>query len=226
MVNQNKLKYIKPEELTLPDGVFLVKLARKAVAEYLSKGKIIKPPDDTPSTLLKYGMTFTTILKVTGVGRELRGCIGYLEPTEPLAVNVINSAIAAATQDPRFPPMELHELKHVIFEVSVLSRSRVVEVDNRWRATDEVTIGVNGLIVEYGIYKGLLLPEVPVEYCWDSETFLSETCLKAGMPPDCWLSKQVRIMKFAAKTFKEVEPGGSVVIRNLVEEYNERCKSF
>ena len=226
MVNQNKLKYVQPEELTLPDGVFLVKLARKAVAEYLSRGRIIRPPDDTPSKLLKFGMTFTTILKVTGVGRELRGCIGYLEPTEPLAVNVINSAIAAATQDPRFPPMELHELKHVIFEVSVLSRSRVVEVDNRWRATNEVTIGVDGLIVEYGIYKGLLLPEVPVEYCWDSETFLSETCLKAGMPPDCWLSNQVRIMKFTAKTFKEVEPGGTVVIRNLVKEYNERCKSF
>jgi len=217
---------IRPEELTLSDGIFLVKLARKAVIEYLSRGNIIKPPENTPGKLFKRGMTFTTLLKVSSIGRELRGCIGYLEPIEPLVINVINSAIAAATQDPRFPPVELHELKHIIFEVSVLSLSEIIEVSDRWRITDSITLGKDGLIVEYGIYKGLLLPEVPIEYCWDSETFLSETCIKAGMPPDCWLSTKVKVMKFTAMTFKEVNPGGKIIVRDLVKEYNERCKSF
>ncbi len=217
---------LDPKELTLSDGTFLVKLARRAVFEYLSKGKIIKPPEDMPSKLLRYGMTFTTLLKINGVGRELRGCIGYLQPVEALAINVINSAIAAATQDPRFPPVELYELDHIIFEVSVLSLPEVVEMSDRRRAVEAIVLGRDGLIVEYGIYKGLLLPEVPVEYCWDKETFLSETCVKAGMPADCWLSDKVRIMKFTARTFREVSPGGEIIERDLVREYSERCKSF
>ncbi|MCD6428753.1 MAG: TIGR00296 family protein [Desulfurococcales archaeon] len=226
MTSSNSPECLSPEELTMSDGVFLVKLARRAVFEYLSKGSIIKPPKDTPRKLLKYGMTFTTLLKVSEVGRELRGCIGYLQPVEPQAINVINSAIAAATQDPRFPPVMLHELDYIIFEVSVLSPPVVVEVSDRRKITEAVVLGEDGLIAEYGIYKGLLLPEVPVEYCWDSETFLSETCIKAGMSADCWLSNKVKIMKFTAKTFREVSPGGEVIERNLAREYNEWCKTF
>lgn len=217
------LDYVPPDEISVEEGVFLIKLARKAVKEYLRNGSVIEPPNDTPSKLFKKGMCFVTILKLIPTGSELRGCIGYLQPIEPLIKNVINAAIAAATQDPRFYPMSLNELPNTIFEVSVLSKS----VDIPYKGRDRVKgfeIGRDGLVIEYRIYKGLLLPEVPVEYCWDNETFLSETCVKAGLPPDCWLNPKVRVMRFYAKTFREKSPDGDVVLRNLKEEYVRACQ--
>ena len=211
---------VDPMELSLDEGRFLVKIARKAIEHYLRLGEVIKPPRNTPNKLNKYGMSFVTILKYPS--NELRGCIGYTQPIEPLVRNVINSAIAASTQDPRFPPMNIGEVNDVIIEVSVLS----VPVELRVKGHDllkEITIGKDGLIVDYGVYKGLLLPEVPVDYCWDEETFLSETCLKAGLKPDCWLSDRVKIYKYYTKTFREVKPQGDIIERNLIDEYKRKC---
>jgi len=220
------MDYIEPSEISYEEGVFLVRLARKAVEEYLRGHEIINPPNDTPQKLLRKGMSFVTILKPSALGRyELRGCIGYLQPIEPLARNVINAAIAAATEDPRFLPLSTSELGSVIFEVSVLSMPKAV-VGEGWGIVSDVTIGTDGLVVEYGIYRGLLLPEVPVEYCWDEETFLSETCIKAGMDPDCWLHPKVKIQKFYATVFREEVPYGNVVRRDLALEYRNRCKGI
>lgn len=216
------VEYADPDRVTVSEGVFLVKLAREAVETYLRRSEVIKPPDRTPAGLMLKGMSFVTIRKLTLGSYELRGCIGYLQPIEPLANNVINAAIAAATEDPRFAPLDQSELNTVIFEVSILSLPETIGTSG-WGLVKRVRVGVDGLIAEYRLYKGVLLPEVPVEYCWDAETFLSETCLKAGMPPDCWLHSGVRFQRFRAALFRELEPYGEVVKIDLLSEYNSRC---
>jgi len=209
-----------PDELTIEDGALLVRIAREAIRKYLESGSVIDVSNEVPKKLLKKGMCFVTLLKYPS--NELRGCIGFTAPIEPLAKNVVSAAIAASTEDPRFPPLTINELSSVIIEVSVLSQA--IRIDAKgFDIVNQVDIGRDGLIIEYGFYKGLLLPEVPVEYCWDEETFLSETCIKAGMPPDCWLSDKVKISKFYARTFREVSPSGDVIERSLRSEYLERC---
>ena len=216
--------YIDPEDLTLEEGAFLVKLARRAVENYVTRGVVIELPEDTPQKLKNLGASFVTLLKIKGTeARELRGCIGYVKPIEPLAMNVIHASIAAATEDPRFLPVDPRELTEIIFEVSVLSKMVEISRDPKKRPS-EFLIGRDGLMVEYSFYGGLLLPEVPVEYCWDSETFLAETCFKAGLSPDCWLNERVRVFRFSAKTFKEVSPNGDVVLRDLMKEYITNCR--
>ncbi|MEM2018591.1 MAG: TIGR00296 family protein [Zestosphaera sp.] len=215
--------YVDPEDLTLEEGTFLVRLARRAVENYIIRNVVIELPEDTPQKLRGMGASFVTLLKISGAeSHELRGCIGYVKPVEPLALNVIHAAIAAATEDPRFPPLEPRELTEVIFEVSVLSK--MIEISrNPKKRPSEFLIGRDGLMVEYGFYGGLLLPEVPVEYCWDNETFLAETCFKAGLSPDCWLNERVKVFRFSARTFKEVRPGGDVIIRDFIKEYSTNC---
>lgn len=215
-------KPVDPKDITLEEGKFLVKLAREAVRNYLLHGKEIKPFKNTPNKLLLPGASFVTILTLVGGKEELRGCIGYIRPIEPLAMNVIHAAIAAATQDPRFLPMEASELDNVVFEVSVLSVPELLEGIGK-KLLGQFVIGRDGLIVDDGFYTGLLLPEVPVEYCWDEETFLSETCIKAGLHPDCWMDEGVRVYRFRTKTFKEISPGGDVQERDLRKEYISRC---
>ncbi len=214
-------QYVDPSQLKLSDGVTLVRLARRAVEEYLRSGKVLELPE-VEEKLLAKGMTFTTIRKILGGDLVLRGCIGYLVPIEPLARNVVTTALAAAFEDPRFEPVSLEELDQLVFEVSVLSVPQDVKARGRERAR-EVRVGQDGLVVEYRIYKGVLLPEVPVEYCWDAETFLSETCVKAGLDPDCWLSDRVRVKKFVARVFRELTPRGEVAEVNLAEEYSRKC---
>jgi len=214
---------VNPEELSLREGEFLVRIARNAVSNYLKSRKVPVRPSETPEILLRKGAAFVTLLKVTPTGeRELRGCIGYVRAAEPLVDSVIHAAIAAATEDPRFPPVRPYELQHIVFEVSVLSNPEIVPLQGRNRVKGFI-IGRDGLIVRRGFYSGLLLPEVPVEYCWDEETFLSETCIKAGLPPDCWLDVETELLKFSAVTFREEQPGGKVVKRDLRKEYETAC---
>jgi len=215
---------INPEDLSLEEGTFLVRLARNAVLGYIQSRKVPSRPPETPEILLRKGAAFVTLLKITPTGEtELRGCIGYVRATEALVDSVIRAAIAAATEDPRFPPVKLHELQHIVFEVSVLSDPKVIGLQGKDRVKGFI-IGRDGLIIRRGFYSGLLLPEVPVEYCWDEETFLSETCLKAGLPPDCWLDDVSEVFRFSAVTFREEQPEGTVVKRDLREEYRSLCK--
>ena len=221
MSKESIKEFVHPREITFREGVFLVKLARKAVKEYLEKGKKIKPPPETPEKLLKKGMAFVTIETYHSYERRsLRGCIGYLEPIAPLANVVIDVAIHAAVGDPRFTPMSVNELSMVTFEVSILSKPKLLNVPPR-ELPRNIVIGRHGLLVKRGFYQGVLLPQVPVEYCWDQETFLAEVCLKAGMDPDCWLLEDTKIYIFEARLFREKEPLGEVVERSLEEEYRK-----
>lgn len=205
-------------ELSQDEGVFLVQLARKAVVEYLKTRKHIKIPENTLEKLLKPCGVFVTINTFENGEKELRGCIGYPYPTAPLVEAVVDSAINAATQDPRFPSLSLSELDHVVFEVSVLTPPEEVKVKNPKEYIDKVKVGQDGLIVENGFCKGLLLPQVPVEWKWDEETFLCQCCIKAGLPPDSWLVKGTRVYKFSSIIAEELAPKGDVVIMDMRKE--------
>ena len=199
-----------PFTLNLEEGKFLVQLARNAVEDYLKTGKHIKAPQDTLKKLFEHCGVFVTINKVKNSEKQLRGCIGYPYPTLPLVEAVIESAIDAATQDPRFYPLSLSELDVVVFEVSVLTPPEVITVQKPDKYVAKIKVGEDGLIVEKGVFKGLLLPQVPVEWKWDEEEFLCQCCIKAGIPPDSWLTKGAKIYKFSAIVFEEETPQGEV----------------
>jgi uncharacterized protein (TIGR00296 family) len=202
-------------QLTLEESNFLVKLARKAVEEYLKNGKIIAIPKDASSKLMEHCGVFVTLNSFYQGKKELRGCIGFPYPTTPLARAVIESAINSATQDPRFPPVSLDELNHIVFEVSVLTPPQLVKVKKPTDYPRKIKVGQDGLIVERGYYKGLLLPQVPVEWNWEEEEFLCQCCMKAGLSPDCWLLEGTKIYKFSCVIAHEITPNGEVEIIDM-----------
>jgi AmmeMemoRadiSam system protein A len=130
---------------------------------------------------------------------DLRGCIGSIHAVAPLYQAVSSCAISAAFRDPRFTPLRKDELGAVKIEISVMGP--VVPVKD----VDEVVVGRDGLIISRGSRAGLLLPQVAVEYGWDRDTFLSQTCVKAGLPSDSWRDPACRIERFAAEVFGEDE---------------------
>jgi len=181
------------------EGEFLVKLARKSIENYVREGKIIQVPDDVNPILREERGAFVTLHR----NGDLRGCIGYPEPVKPLAQAVVEVAVSAATQDPRFPPVTLAELDQIQVEVSVLTKPELIEVQKPSQYLEKIEVGRDGLIIEMGIYRGLLLPQVPVEWNWDIEDFLANTCMKAGLSPDCWLQEGVKIYSFQSQIFEE-----------------------
>jgi AmmeMemoRadiSam system protein A len=127
---------------------------------------------------------------------QLRGCIGYPEPERPLLDVVERCAVSAALSDPRFPPLTAAEWEDVDLEVSVLGP--IEPVDH----ISEVVVGRDGLIAELGRRRGLLLPQVAVEWKWDAEEFASQTCIKAGLPPEAW-RQGAKLFRFEAEVFSE-----------------------
>jgi len=200
---------------SLEEGAFLVRLARSAVTKYVTEsGKISSPATPSKRMNEKTGV-FVTIETISRGERVLRGCIGYPLPYMPLVEATIDSAISAAVNDPRFEPLKPEELSEVVFEVSILTPPNLLRPKDPRDYPRLIKVGRDGLVIESGYYKGLLLPQVPVEYGWDEETFLSECCMKADLPPDSWLSREVKVYAFSAEVFTEVQPGGEVVPKKL-----------
>lgn len=198
--------------LTQEEGEWLIKLARKAVWKYLETGSIINVPSDSPAKLKGLHGVFVTLSNVKEQRKKLRGCIGYPYPTTSLPKAVIECAISSATQDPRFPQVSQAEFAHIIFEISVLTQPTLVEARNLKNLQSKIEVGKDGLIVERGPYKGLLLPQVAVEQNWDEEEFLLQCCIKAGLPPDAWLMEDTKIFKFQCVVALETFPQGQVEI--------------
>jgi len=202
-------------ELSLEEGTFLVKLAREAVTEYLKSRKVISVPPDTNKKLLTKTGVFVTLNTVRSGRHTLRGCIGFPMPTHPLAQAVIESSIESATQDPRFPKVTSKELKDIVMELSILTPPELVEVQNPSDYPKHIKVGRDGLIIERGFMRGLLLPQVPVEWGWDEEEFLCQCCVKAGLTPEMWCVKGTKVHKFQAIIFEETSPSGAVVRKEL-----------
>jgi len=192
------------------EGEFLVRLARQTIETYLLSGKKLPVPKASAKLCERRGV-FVTLMK----HGELRGCIGYSLPTLPLVEAVVDAAVSSAVSDPRFTPMTLDEFSDTQIEVSVLTPPELIEVKDPRDYPKHIEIGRHGLIVEYAGHAGLLLPQVPIEWGWDTEEFLSQTCMKAGLMPDCWLREGVRIGRFSAQIFSEKEPGGPIEERIL-----------
>lgn len=198
-----------------------MKLARQAIETYLDKGRKIAAPSDTPTKLREKGGVFVTLNKVKDGREELRGCIGYPLPNFPLVDATIDAAVSAAVNDPRFQRVKTQEMKEIIIEVSVLTPPALIEVNDPKDYVEKIKIGEDGLIVERGWCKGLLLPQVPVEWHWDCEEFLANCCMKSGLPPDSWLVKGTKIYKFSCIIAKETSPIGAIEVVDMRkgEEY-------
>jgi len=197
----------KDTQLSDSDGVVLVKTARKAVTEFLSNGNRIKLESDIEEKFSFNSGVFVTLNNPGG----LRGCIGFPMPEKKLSHAIIEGAIAAATEDPRFPSVKTNELNDIVFEVTVLTPPVVVDVSDPMEYLEKIKVGRDGLIIRHSFSSGLLLPQVPVEYGWDVEEFLQHTCEKAGLARDTWKNESVKIEKFEGIIFKEETPNGAIV---------------
>ena len=189
--------------LSLEQGTIAVKTARKVIEDYLKTNRVTKV--DLPPVFTEQGGVFVT-LKTLG---NLRGCIGYPYPDLPLGNALVDAAIQAATQDPRFPRVTSRELDQIDIEVTLLSEPELLRVPPADRP-NAIKIGRDGLIVEQGLYRGLLLPQVPVEQRWGPEEFLEGACMKAGLMPDMWVDDRVQVYTFTGQIFAEKVPGGDV----------------
>jgi uncharacterized protein (TIGR00296 family) len=193
------------------DGKFLVSIARNTIDEYVHNKNKLKSPKDTPKHLRAESGVFVTLNTQSGDITSLRGCIGRPYPTQPLIEATIDSAVDAAVNDPRFPPVPPKELDSIIVELSVLTPPKKLEYSNPDELLNLVKIGRDGLIASKGMWRGLLLPQVPVEWKWDVKEFLQHTCNKAGLPVNAWRDLDTEFMAFQAEIFGELGPRGNII---------------
>jgi len=172
------------------DRRLLLRIAREAIEAFVS-GTPAHVAGDA-GVLSRPGGAFVTLHK----GGDLRGCIGHIEPTEPLGVVVPRCAVAACSTDPRFPPLAPDELNAIDIEISLLGPLEPIT------GPADIVVGRDGLVVERGWQRGLLLPQVATEWNWNADTFLAHTCRKAGLPLDAW-NHGAKVWRFEAEVFGE-----------------------
>jgi AmmeMemoRadiSam system protein A len=180
--------------LSTSEKKYLLALARKVI-DLKVEGKDQEREAYFSPTLKEQRGVFVTLNK----SHQLRGCIGYIEGLKPLQIAVEDMALAAAFDDPRFPSIEKKEVKEIEIEISILSPLETITDPN------QIEIGRHGIIIEQGLMRGLLLPQVATEYDWDVHTFLEQTCQKAGLPKDAWQDTATTIQIFSAEIFSESE---------------------
>ena len=194
-------------QLSDSDGTLLVKAARRAVTEFLSNGNRMKLESDLEEKFSFNSGVFVTLNNPDG----LRGCIGFPMPEKKLSHAIVEGAIAAATEDPRFPSVKTNELNDIVFEVTILTPPVEIDVSDPMEYLEKIKVGRDGLIIKHSFSSGLLLPQVPIEYGWDVKAFLQHTCEKAGLARDTWKNESVKIEKFEGIIFKEETPNGVIV---------------
>jgi len=179
-------------ELDEGERTELLRIARSTMVEHFQTG-MIPPGRPHRKTLLEGAGVFVTLHTGTG---DLRGCIGTFSDETPLYRAIQEMAVAAATSDPRFPSVTEKELESLTIEISVLSSLTPAKAE-------EVEVGRHGIYITRSFSRGVLLPQVAVEQGWDRETFLEQTCVKAGLPPNAYKSAQTTIEVFTAQVFSE-----------------------
>jgi AmmeMemoRadiSam system protein A len=183
-------------DLTELEQKSLLGIARATLESHIRTGKSPEAKPLTPRLAEGRGVFVT--LSEQG---ELRGCIGYVKAVKPLYQAVREMAVAASTEDPRFPPVGVGELNKIDIEITVLSPLRPLP------SLDSVVVGKHGLVIRKGYRSGLLLPQVPIEQGWNREQFLANTCLKAGLPPNAYKDKDAQLFCFTGQVFGEKELG-------------------
>ncbi|MBS4015960.1 MAG: AmmeMemoRadiSam system protein B [Candidatus Latescibacteria bacterium] len=178
--------------LTTQEEQELIRIARTTLNDYITSGTTPKFQALTLQLNEQYGVFVT--LKKKG---ELRGCIGYVQGFKPLYQAVVDMAIAASTEDPRFPKVKQNELKDIDIEITVMTPLKQIS------SIDEIIVGKHGLVIKKGGYSGLLLPQVATEQGWDKKTFLQHTCWKAGLPDNAWQDKETEIYIFSGTIIQE-----------------------
>ncbi len=187
--------------LTRKEKELFIKLARNEIEKHLGINETEISEEDLKPYPIFFEQKFGSFVTLH-INENLRGCIGYIQPITILHKQIRLCAKAAAFEDPRFYPLTGEEYPLIDIEISLLSPIERVE------SLDDIKVGRDGLIVQHSIFQGLLLPQVATENNWDKEEFLSHTCLKAGLPSDCWKRNDVIIKKFSAYVFDEKELKG------------------
>ena len=197
------------QEFTLDQRRTLLRIAHEAILSVLERRPFPEPSPLPPGLSDPRGV-FTTLYLRGGrpgdlpgdLGRQLRGCVGYAVPITPLYRAVAETAHAAAFEDSRFLPVTKGEALKLEVSLSVLSRLFPIH-------PEAVEVGRHGLVISLGARRGLLLPQVTVEHGWDRETFLEQTCRKAGLPLDAW-RKGATVEAFTAEVFADSEANAKV----------------
>lgn len=183
--------------LTREQGTALLDIARRAIRDRVTGHRREWFLIHDAALQVPAGV-FVTITR----DRDLRGCIGYVDPIKPLDEAVAYCAASAATADPRFPPVTGDDLPHLRVEVSVLSPLQTIP------DPEAIRVGTHGVFISQAARHGLLLPQVATKFGWDRETFLRQTCLKAGLPDDAW-KHGAAIQIFTVDHFTDDVPVGS-----------------
>jgi len=178
--------------LTDAEKAILLDAARRAIVDFVRQGSFEPVPREEKSLNRRNG-SFVTIKK----NGQLRGCIGNFQSERPLFREVAEMAVASATKDPRFYPMKSEDLDDFSLEISVLSPLKKID------GIEEIEVGKHGIYIEKGYYRGVLLPQVATEHGWDRQTFLKQTCIKAGLPTNAWQDDDAEIYIFSAQIFSE-----------------------
>ena len=193
--------------LSIKDGSVLVKATRKTIESCLKTGSF----GEVKGFSQKAGV-FVTLLIYSS--RELRGCIGFPYATLPLGKAVCEAAKAAAFCDPRFPQLNENELSKIIIEVSILTKPEEIRC-SKAELCKKVIIGRDGLIVNFHESSGLLLPQVAVEWKWNSQEFIEHACIKTGLPANIWNERDCKLYKFQAQIFAEEKPDGDIIEKQI-----------
>jgi len=185
-------------DLTPQEKAILLRLARESIRYGLESGKpLMLDISSLPESLQQTRASFVTLHK----HGQLRGCIGSIIPTRPLALDVSHNAFAAAFQDPRFPPVQAHELDDLEIEISILSMPEPIEFSSEDDLLEKIRPGIDGLILKEGPYSGTFLPSV-WEQIPDKREFLRQLKRKAGLPADYW-SPTIRVFRYTTDSFSE-----------------------
>jgi AmmeMemoRadiSam system protein A len=194
------------------DRQSLLSLARQAVVEVVSRGQIL--------AAIPVGGVFSHQLGVfvsLHVGKRLRGCIGVVEPDEPLGNSIVRCASGAAFHDPRFPAIRLEELNNLQIEISLLSRPLAIR-------PEQIEIGSHGLLISRGLQRGLLLPQVAAKHRLNAEQFLAETCRKAQLPADAWRDPAASLFAFTCEIFSSGVSSVEVATRQHSAKLQEKAR--
>ena len=172
----------------------LLETARQAIHHAVRHQSYTPPPREENALNQRVGCFVT--LKIN---HRLRGCIGNFQSRKPLFREVADMAVAAATQDPRFPPLQEEELEQIHLEITVLSPLEKIS------DPADIIVGEHGIYLEKGFHRGVLLPQVATEHNWDRLTFLRQTCIKAGLPDNAWQSPDADIYRFSGLIISETD---------------------